>query len=237
MTTIRVVHISDWHGDPCWKAVGLDKLPDADLYLVTGDMCPDMVTNYKAGGIGSPVARALQRDWVADKFSHAHLGIPYGACVVYVRGNHDWVNLGDPGNDELTDPEVFTSFVGPTLTPVRIGGFRGVPTINGMWNDELTSEQMKDQLQRLVELQGDKPLDILVTHCPPAGQLAYVPGFMDLGSKPLERYCHYHPPRLHAFGHIHEQGGKTSTSKSPYALYDTIYSNAAQAVNVIDLEV
>lgn len=218
---MRIVHTSDWHSFP-------RQLPEADLYVFTGDMLDNYPVVDKSKG--SPTYRHWRIDptheWemqtrAMDQFYEnggivRYLGTP-DAPVVCVRGNHDFVDLkpffkGVPYVHEFVNNEIVV-FAGVTIT-----GHRGVPYIDGNWNDEETRADLMDRLRAMPSA------DIYVTHYPPAKVLDGGYGLAGMADNLLYRGT----KALHCFGHIHEEGGQTKR------LATVTFSNAACNVNVID---
>lgn len=250
---IRIVHFSDWHG----HAVAL---PEADLYVCTGDMLSNFPVverdrghpNFRGWKIDPAKEVELQgrqvRQLVANGGMRARLGSP-DAPVVCVRGNHDYIDLAgmfegcnlvhEFVNNELVD-----------IAGVRVTGHRGVPFIYGTWNDEMSKPDLRDLVDRMPEA------DVFVTHYPPAGMLdSPMPPGLSMGGGWAETFgldgmvqallrkvsSEYEltdtgltdvtPARAaHCFGHIHECGGYKTQA------VDIMFSNAATTVNVFDIE-
>ncbi len=205
---MRIVHFSDWHGS-------LRALPDADLYVCTGDMYPN--TQRCLWPDKEPEAR-FQADWAKRHASHfANLKAP----VFCVRGNHDFAELYPLFADtdsfvcEFAASGVF-SFGG-----LRFGGFRGVPPINGVWADEISEDEIAYQATLL-----PTDIDVLVTHGPARGYLDD-----SYGSKALRDFVDRGVLKAHLFGHIHERAGEGISAGGMYL------SNAAQTTRVIELPV
>lgn len=221
-------------------------MPEADIYVCTGDMLDNYpIIHYVDGGgwnmvgvereINPERENRLQMDWYRRKFKHRNnqslrkfLG-SRDAPVVVVRGNHDFVSLGSLfGGDtfEINKPEDVKEIYG-----LRFGGFRGINYIAGEWSDELS----QDQLQRRVE-RMPKDLDVVCTHAPPKGILdESFDGCLgvDALASYINRTCYYDysmkSPRLFCFGHIHEAKGVMTVG-------DITFSNAATTVNVLEIE-
>lgn len=191
----RIVHFSDWHGR--WQ-----ELPPADLYVCTGDMYP----NSRACMWADKDPETRMQIEVAKRMP---LRVPNGTPTLLVRGNHDYANLIDlfGHGDEFRDP---TSLM---IGGLRFGGFRGVPPICGEWADEMGEAEIEHRCNQL------GPVDVFVTHAPPAGRLDN--GY---GSKALRDYVDRVKPRAHLFGHIHEAAGVTRVG-------GTTFSNAAMTIN------
>lgn len=209
---MKIVHFSDWHG------VGLAELPEADLYVCTGDMYPDTY------GYRTHNTELAQHDWPA---SYAPLFASPEAPVVCVRGNHDMHPIGrlfeGPNRkvyeiDRASQPH--TVVVGGTT--LRIGGFWGVRAIGPTGPDLAQDARLVGRIKAL-----PRDLDILLTHMPPGGCLDKddVRGY---GLQELRDWVIECQPELHCFGHVHESNGLDRLCK-------TIVSNAAVGMNVIDL--
>lgn len=231
---IRIVHLSDWHGrfeDNAWTK---SYVPWANLYLVTGDM----LKNYMK--YDSMYCEINDIEWV-DPVRETHyqakdvrrfkfrkyLGNPDGEVVV-VGGNHDFVHLknlfkGGPVH-EIESPSQIIDACG-----LRIGGFRGVSAIEGDWMDEMTDEELEEQVSKL-----SFELDILLTHAPPHGVMDKIGAFGKGPSVGIKALTSYHnkqayesgPLRLHCFGHIHQHFGHITTGNAVDGTTMT-FSNAA----------
>ncbi len=205
---MRIVHFSDWHG-------ALKPLPDADLYVCTGDMYPNTKACFWADK--EPEAR-FQADWAKRHAKHfASLKAP----VFCVRGNHDFAELYPLFAETKSFVCEFAAAGVFSFGKLRFGGFRGVPPINGVWADEICEGEIEHQTTLLTSASAN--IDVLVTHGPARGYLD--DGY---GSKALRSFVDATPLRAHLFGHIHERAGEgTSTG-------GTHLSNAAQTVRVVD---
>lgn len=223
---IKITHGSDWHGK-------VPDLPPADLYILTGDMLKNYPV-FDGAGCSSKIDRRVERRdqgrYIRDNSGRLrdHLGNK-DAPVVFVRGNHDFVNLFSWAGGEVyefgTTPSVFE------ILGLRIGGFRGVPAINGAWSDELSQEQDSD---RALSMQSD--IDFLVTHPPPNGvkDTISVSNNYHLGSQGIAnwftRQMYYSDKRrvkAHFFGHIHESFGMEEKKVHEGVEPSMYFSNAA----------
>lgn len=211
MQRMKIVHMSDWHS-------GLKAVPEADLYICTGDMLPNYPT--LEGRIVPEWEQHLQEEWIEKILQRGSARMflrNKDAPVVVVRGNHDFTDLGP-----LFGGEVYEIGVEPTVYDVlglKIGGIRGIPFIEGVWSDEIDNETLKQRMDHMPYV------DILCTHAPPAGVLDG-----GLGSPAFAQYLNkqYYMDRevkLHCFGHIHECYGKYDAG--------TVFSNAATGINTI----
>lgn len=172
------------------------RVPDGDVFVHAGDLCQS----------GHVRELAIALDWIAE-LPHRH--------KVVIAGNHDWAFVRDrpaalclvaKGVDYLEDQAL------------EIGGVRfwGSP-----WQPEFCSWAFNlPRGQALAEKWARMPenLDVLVTHGPPSGigdltATARREGCADLLARVAEV-----KPRLHLFGHIHEDGGA-------WQVGDTWFSN------------
>lgn len=230
---LKIVHWSDSHGER-------RKLPDADLYINTGDNNQDFPERYyprqKWLNPYYRTSREREREKQPEWVKRNPYVIPReGAPVVIVRGNHDFVSFAEQFPDNPVyeiQPDENPTQMEYELFGLRIGGFRGVGRIDGESMDELTNHDWTERWQY-----WSRYWDIIVTHTPPARILDKAYGGYRYG---CERYAEYlndrfyeteNPPKLCCFGHVHESGGKIETIEG------TIFSNAATKINIIELEV
>ncbi len=213
---VKIVHFSDWHG------VGIAQLPEADLYICTGDMYPDF------HGYRTSATELAQHDW---PLTYAPLLTSPEAPVVCVRGNHDMIptaRLFEGPKRQVY--EIDRASQPHTVLGLRIGGFWGVRAI-GPSKADPTRLNGADPTQdaRLVERVKALPrdLDILVTHMPPQGCLDR-DDVREYGLRELREWIFDCQPELHCFGHVHESTGLDR-------LKGTLMSNAACGYNEIEL--
>jgi hypothetical protein len=224
---MRIVHFSDWHGQTT-------QLPEADLYICSGDFYPDFPTRVQEEvsqpyqvprfnwGIEPLSSSRSQGLWAGSNFQN-FFGSP-DAPIVCVRGNHDFAPLS----------EYFTQFPGfifefidnetIEVNGLTITGHRGIPYIFGTWNDEVQRPDLKDRMRHMPQA------DVYLTHYGPHG-IIQNEGKNDYGLEGMGDWMiNLAGGRkgLHCFGHIHGAGGQTVT-------YDNLtFSNAATTFNVID---
>lgn len=219
---MRLVHFSDWH----WS---FGKLPEADLYVCTGDMLTNFPVANPAFACDYQIDRRHEQRmqpkaialFVAKAGFSKLLGSP-AAPIVCVRGNHDFVPIAPlfTGCGPVT--EIVCNEV-VTVAGLRITGHRGVPTINGSWNDETPRGDLMDRLRAM------PAADVYVTHYPPAGVLDGVGVHYGLEGAANELvYRHSAVHGLHCFGHVHECGGTVQVTGS------FTFSNAATTYNVLE---
>ncbi len=237
---MRIVHGSDWH----W---GFREVPEADLYVFTGDMMLNYPTTDKPkdrrridGSYGWRIDPENERIRQGEDIKHfveaggfrELLGSP-DAPILCVRGNHDFVDIaglfeGCNLIHEFVDNEVVE------VLGKRVSGHRGIPHIYGSWNDEVQRPDLMDRCRAIPD-----GIDFLLTHYPPALVL-------DMEVSPNGRVDAYglegmsyivfnklNNNGVHFFGHIHGAGGRTEVIEDPE--FKMTFSNAATTFNVIDL--
>lgn len=196
----------------------------------------------------------LQKLWIQKIGGYRQFLASPDAPVVCVRGNHDFTDLAPAfGGDvwEVDNDPTRTITIGG----LKIGGFRGIPYINGEWSDEkqkmkvadwgeddLTPRKLPGDVDRsdvkgLDDLESiiglvPKDIDILISHCPPRGLLdsyGHSYGSEALASH-INQRCYIGPKPLKAvcFGHIHESKGLVSDGV-------TIFSNSATTHHVFEV--
>lgn len=176
---MRIVAVADTH-------LFHDQLvvPGGDVFVHAGDLC-------RRGDLAE-LRRAAT--WIA--------GLPHRHKVI-VAGNHDWAFAREPlaaramfrGAHYLEDDEV-------TIDGVRFYGSPWQPAFMD-WAFNLP----RGPALAAVWAKIPRGIDVLVTHGPPDGigdrvGLAARAGCADLRARVAEV-----EPRLHVFGHIHQDGG------------------------------
>lgn len=206
---MRIVAISDLHG------YLPSAVPDADLVLIAGDVCPD------AAGPGD------QAHWLRYRFAPWAQRLRAGAKVM-CWGNHDFVGhmlRHYPGSlpvEVVTDRKV--SVLGLTIyaTP-------WTRTVPGVWAFDVELDQLATYMAAI-----PSGIDILMTHGPPYGVLDRVVSGHRVGSKALADAVARVKPKLHVFGHIHEARGQEGSSYN-VAIVDERYEPYKLPLTVIDL--
>ncbi len=241
---MRVVHASDWH----WHWGPKRNLPEADLYIFTGDMMDNYPQRDKRrdrfdlmGGNSwdiSPDNERFRQTAAAKHFVEQMGGMKkflgsQDAPVIAVRGNHDFIDISllfDGCNfvHEFKDNELVE------VLGKKVSGHRGIPYIYGSWNDEVQRPDLMDRVRAIPD-----GIDILLTHYPPSLVLdmEIVNGGRGVVAYGLEGMSHMvfnklNPGGLHCFGHIHGAGGRIEKIDGEYAI---TFSNAATTFNVIDI--
>ncbi len=206
---MKIACLSDLHGHIP------DEMPECDIVVVAGDICPDNLMTLKERHL----AGKIQREWFFDVFMAwaRSLDIP----VVGIWGNHDFMgeaiaaSTSSGGFSDLGDgksPHVH--FLHDSAVTVRGLKFYGTPWIrmNGRWAFSLTNPATL--ADRFHEIPHDT--QVLLTHSPIAkmgdGWPKLVNWEMNVqvpaGSEELLKVVKQLPDlKLHVFGHIHEGRG------------------------------
>jgi predicted phosphohydrolase len=203
---MRIICISDTHAQH-----HLTEVPEGDLLIHAGD-----VTRH--GQLAD--VEAFDR-WLGT--------LPHPQKVV-ICGNHDFCFQEKPAEarSRITNA-IYLEDSGCEIDGLTIYGSPWQPWFGG-WAFNLP----RGEALAAVWAKIPKPLDILITHGPPAGILdrtraGDLAGCRDLLDRVLEV-----KPRLHVFGHIHEAAGRLDDG-------DTIFVNASTQLGrgagvVVELE-
>jgi predicted phosphohydrolase len=196
------------------------RVPDGDVLVHAGDLC--------RGGDREELESAAA--WLAS-LPHRH--------KIVVAGNHDWGFATDPAMARavfspfhyLQDSEV-------TIEGIRFYGSPWQPEFND-WAFNLPRGEPLAAVWRNIP----HGLDVLITHGPPEGfgdrfTLEGRSGCADLLARVREV-----KPRLHMFGHIHQDGGVWRDGATVFANVTTweceraptVIDIDAHAVTIVDL--
>lgn len=212
---MKVVCIADTHN----MHNHLD-LPDGDVLIHCGDitMC----------GTLSELLDFV--DWL-DTQDYNH--------KIVIAGNHDKCL----GESEFLGMKMFTNAIylqnsSVTIEGIKFWGSPATPAFHGM-RAGLTFYTNSDREAKGIWRGIPHNTDFLITHGPPLGILDTVKGTFEEGFLP--RYCGDGmlaskvikiKPKYHAFGHIHERGGKTFKAD-----YGTTFINCSvvnEAYNLVN---
>ena len=120
---------------------------------------------------------------------------------VVIAGNHDF-SLETPVGTACLDGLTYLCDSGTTLYGLRVWGSPWIPPFQ-QWAFMRSDEE---RLQAWERIPADT--DVLVTHCPPWRILDRTREGLHVGCKLLLDRVTVLRPRLHVFGHIHEDGGR-----------------------------
>lgn len=186
---MRIVAVADthlYHGDL--------RVPDGDVFVHAGDMC--------RGGSLAELADAAA--WVR--------GLPHALKIV-VAGNHDWCFVREPeaARAALGPDVVYLEDSGHDAPGLRAWGTPWQPAYGGWAFNLPRGAPLAEKWARIPE-----GLDVLITHGPPQGfgdrsWTSVRGGCVDLRAR-VEAVR----PRVHLFGHIHEDGGAWTHAGTTY---------------------
>jgi len=203
---MRIVAVADTH-------LFHDELvvPDGDVFVHAGDLC--------RGGSVDELREALA--WIRA-LPHAH--------KVVVAGNHDFAFVEHASDARaLVADLVYLEDSGATVAGLSFWGSPWQPAYND-WAFNLPRGRALAEKWALIP----ERVDVLVTHGPPfgIGDRGPVPG--RLGCEELLARVRVAVPRVHLFGHIHQDGGA-------WPIGPTLFVNATtweceRAPTVIDVD-
>ena len=192
---MRIVCISDTHS----MHEQMPPIPEGDVLIHAGDSL----------GQGSLSNLLALNDWLAT-LPHPH--------KILIAGNHDWVFQNQPEEARAA----LTQAIYLEDSGVEINGFHfwGSPwtPIFMNWAFMLDAESLAQKWQLIPDT-----TDVLITHGPPHGLGDRVPDqyrTLHVGDESLRSRVSEIAPKLHVFGHIHEDYGH-------YALNSTRLINAS----------
>lgn len=241
---MKILAISDIHNR--FKEFAVEKLPDADVCLIAGDLTENGMSAYRAtiphdkqpfASIllknpilrSKPVIEVLQAQKWLEQLSERY-------PVFWIPGNHDR-NIDCATFGQLDNCQCIlnrtTTFGGLTIHGVSLSPCYNSPELAKYW-DYMTCDPAEEAIAFDFE-----PVDIVVSHSPVYGHCdALFANPYDLsydnhiGSRSLLEYVQRNTPRLVLCGHIHEARGhgriKTETGT-------TLVVNAACCAVVIHL--
>jgi predicted phosphohydrolase len=176
---VRIVSASDTHLFHRDLAV-----PDGDVFIHAGDLCR----------IGTLDELADAAAWIRS--------LPHETKIV-VAGNHDWAfaREAQAARDILGPGILYLEDSGAVVDGVRFWGSPWQPEFMG-WAFNLPRGPALAAKWALIPT----GLDVLVTHGPPRG-IGDRSAVGREGCDDLRERVRVARPRLHIFGHIHEDGG------------------------------
>jgi predicted phosphohydrolase len=189
------------------------KVPDGDVFIHAGDLC--------RGGDLAEVAEGLA--WIR--------ALPH-ATKILVAGNHDWAFADAPerARELLGDDVLYLQDAGAVAQGLSFWGSPWQPEYNG-WAFNLP--RGRELAAKWAAIPAG--LDVLVTHGPPAGigDRSSI-GEERAGCTDLRARVAEVRPRLHVFGHIHEDGGAWTIGATTFVNCTTW--ECERPPTVIDLE-
>lgn len=217
MSITRLVLVSDLHG-----YLPTD-LPQGDLLLIAGDICP--VDQSHEPAMQSGWLEGTFRVWL-ERMQRAYAG------VIGIAGNHDFVY--ERGLQPLNLPWSYLQDSGITMNGIRIWGSPWTPPFMD-WAFNLR----EDGIHAALDAVDDDSIDVLITHGPPRGHLDMTRRGEAVGSLAVAAAVHRINPLVHLFGHIHEGYGIERSQEILLvnaSLRDEIY-RPVNAPVVVDIDV
>jgi Icc-related predicted phosphoesterase len=188
---MKMVAISDQHGH-------LPGIPECDLLVVAGDLCPD---GFK--GIYARHFPKVQLQWWHNVWLPWRRQQPARQCFI-TWGNHDYCGALLPDYDDGTTRVVVDGEV----------GFYGVRFWLTPWSNQFMDWAFMKQPSQLWEPYDKIPvgIDVLVSHQPPTSTGTRIHeigrGEIDIGSIELGATIDRVKPRVVICGHIHGAHGR-----------------------------
>jgi predicted phosphohydrolase len=202
---MRIVAVADTHLFHRELAV-----PDGDVFVHAGDLC--------RGGELDELREAAA--WLAE-LPHRH--------KIVVAGNHDWAFAREPAAARsLLGGALYLEDAGATIEGVRFWGSPWQPAFHD-WAFNLPRGEPLAAVWRRIP----PSIDVLITHGPPAGIGDRSPVGGRAGCADLRARVAALAPRLHLFGHIHQDGGVWRHGATVYANVTTW--ECERAPTVIDI--
>ena len=175
-----LVFISDTH-----TRLGEIHVPDGDILIHCGDIC-----------------RSGELDEL-EQFNANMAALPHRHKLV-IAGNHDVALQNSPA--EARRRLTAVTYLQDELyvaDGLRFWGTPWVPAFNN-WSFGLDRNSPAMAAKRAMIPNG---LDVLITHSPPHGIRDHNRMFMNVGCELLRARVESAAPRIHAFGHVHEDYG------------------------------
>ncbi|OLP77049.1 Metallophosphoesterase domain-containing protein 1 [Symbiodinium microadriaticum] len=194
---VRILHISDTHS--LHRSTG--NLPDADILIHSGDVAK----------VGSESELGDFNDWLGSlkgKYKH----------ILVISGNHDFwdtnwrLNRGHISNEVAQDPAYFQH----RITNARVlnhdlAEVMGLKIWGAGWHPRRGDSRSGNNYADIPE-----GVDIVVTHEAPFGIFDMTGGGHWGSSTALLDAIYRTKPKVHLFGHIHEQRGHWTKAGSQY---------------------
>jgi len=187
---MKIACIADMHGNLKFP------VPEADLLLVAGDLCPAYHEAY--------LSIEQQAEWLSVDFRYWLVDQPVKECVV-VAGNHDWIWE----TDKKRVPKMNANFHYLEDESIELMGQKiyGTPwqlPFNN-WAFNKNSDRIKLHWENIPD-----DTDILVCHSPPYGimdTVKYNGRSRQIGSVSLLKRILKIKPKIAIFGHNHDGYG------------------------------
>ena len=177
---MRIVAVADTH--LCHRGL---RVPDGDVLVHAGDLLRR--GTLEELGVAAAWLRAL----------------PHRTKIV-VAGNHDWAFAREPAvaREMLGEDVIYLEDAGATVRGLSVWGSPWQPEFFGWAFNKPRGPELAAIWERIPE-----GLDLLITHGPPFGYGDRVSRDNRQGCEDLRDRVAVVRPRVHLFGHIHEDGG------------------------------
>jgi Icc-related predicted phosphoesterase len=206
---MRLVCISDLH-----SSTQAFSVPDGDVLIIAGDIC----------GYGC-------LDELED-FDNFLRGLPHKYKLL-IAGNHDWPFAKKPDQAKaLVKSAVYLEDSGIDIEGVK---FWGSPWQPFFYNWAFNLPRGAKLAEVWAKIPGD--IDVLITHTPPYGILDKIDDGESVGCEDLSEALKRVKPKIHVFGHIHENYGVLEQDGTIYvnASLNNGYYHLVNAPIVVDL--
>lgn len=210
---MRIIATSDIHG----MLPPPQDIPEGDVLVLAGDICPDRIREYYTGVSHNSVkydrGETRQADWLDTEFRAWLEAVPFDAeNIVGIAGNHDFVFEKRSLVPDL--PWTYLQDSGCTIDGVSFWGTPWVPRLS-FWAFYGTTDTLVNAFSLI-----PSGIDVLVSHGPPYGYLDIAPDKYGqamkgrhVGSTELADALKVTEPQVVICGHIHGEKGKMRTEK------------------------
>jgi Icc-related predicted phosphoesterase len=221
---MKVLATADLHGN-------LPEVPDCDLLLIAGDICPDFPS--RAGKYNYPDKGAAQQAKWLEAFFLPWVDALYdrGIDVVSIWGNHDFVG------ESTWAKHLPVTFLTDQI--YEFGGLKiyGSPWVPGLPRWAFYADQAALRSRAILT---PVDTDIMLFHGPPYGVLDFVApqfGSEHVGDDTVKEAIQIVRPKAYICGHIHEQFGRDEIDGVP--IYNVSHVNEFyEPINpIVEIEV
>lgn len=226
---MKILAISDQHGH-------LPEIPECDLLIVAGDLCPDVCGGRSARDYPSRQLAWFQTAWMAWRRRQ-----PARWCLV-TWGNHDFCGLAHRSASHRLDGKSTVIACDDTVTIAELG----LSVYLSPWSNRFMQWAFMHDPATLARYYENIPfgIDILVSHQPPLGygsQCTYLDvrtGFTkteQVGSVELLAAIRRARPSAVVCGHVHSGYGAYDLEGTPVfnvSIVDEAYSLVHPATEV-----
>lgn len=238
---MRIVATSDMHG----MLPPPQDVPEGDVLVIAGDICPDRIQEYYTGVSYNSVkydrGETRQADWLDTEFREWLKAVPFDADhIVGIAGNHDFVFEKRSLVPDL--PWKYLQDSGVSIGGVSFWGTPWVPRLP-FWAFYGTEDTLINAFSLIPDW-----VDVVVSHGPPHGYLDIAPDKYgqplkgaNVGSEELRDALERALPKAVICGHIHGENGRMreaqfgdSTVIRNVSLCDEEY-NPVQPIEVFDV--